>query len=72
MKVGDLVVHIGASPRGYRARLVVDFGEKNHFKAMGRGEHRVGSRATIIFVDGRYDWKDQWRVFNGWKGYESR
>ena len=66
MKIGDLVVHIGASPRGYRARLVVDFGEKNHF-----GE-RVASRATIIFVDGRYDWKDQWRVFHGWKGYEGR
>ena len=67
MKVGDLVVHIGAKPSGYRVRLVIDFGEKNHIEPTGRAGFRVDSRATIIFVDGRYDWKDQWRVFDGWK-----
>ena len=72
MKVGDLVVHIGASPNGYRLRLVVAFGEKNHFEPIGHGEHRVGSRTTIIFIDGRYDWKDQWRTFKGWEGWSDK
>ena len=70
MKVGDLVVHIGAKPNGFRVRLAIAFGEENHFEPTGRGEHWRGSRATIIFVDGRHDWKDMWRVFNGWEGYE--
>jgi len=68
MKVGDLVVHIGAKPNGFRARLVVDFSKKNHQGRKGR----IYLRETIAFVDGRYDWKDQWRVFNGWKNYENR
>jgi len=72
MKIGDLVVHIGAKPNGFRARLVVDFGEKPSFVPVAHGKPRADYRATIIFVDGRYDWKDQWRVFNGWKGYEGR
>ena len=69
MKVGDLVVHIGAKPNGYRVRLVVDFGEKNHQTRTGGWPTK---RETVIFVDGRYDWKDQWRVFNNWKNYENR
>ena len=68
MKVGDLIVHIGAKPNGYRVRLVVDFGEKNHQDT----DCHIYPRETVIFVCGRYDWKDQWRVFNGWKGYEKR
>ena len=68
MEVGDLIVHIGAKPSGYRVRLVVDFGEKNHQGRAGR----IFPRETIVFVDGRYDWKDQWRVFNNWKNYENR
>lgn len=62
MKVGDLVVHIGAKPNGYRARLVVDFGKKNHQDIDGR----IYLRDILFFVDGRYDWKDQWRTFHGW------
>tara|TARA_B100001250_G_C19537018_1_gene673002 strand:+ start:232 stop:423 length:192 start_codon:yes stop_codon:yes gene_type:complete len=63
MKVGDLVVHIGAKPNGYRARLVIDFDQTNHKDIDGR----IYLRDIIYFVNGRYDWKDQWRVFNGWK-----
>ena len=66
MKLGDLVVHIGAKPNGYRVRLVVAFGEKNHQISSGR----VLPRKTVIFVDGRYDWKDMWRVFHGWDGWD--
>ena len=62
MKIGDLVVHVGAKPNGYRARLVVDFGQTNHQDISGR----IYLRDILFFVDGRYDWKDQWRVFNGW------
>ena len=69
MKPGDLVVHIGAKPNGYRARLVVAFSTRNTFNVL-RGT--PGERETVIFPDGRYDWKDQWRVFNGWEGYEDR
>ncbi len=65
MKIGDLVVHIGAKPNGFRVRLVIDFDEEMH-----GGRRGLEKRATVIFVDGRYDWKDMWRVFNGWKGYE--
>ena len=63
MKVGDLVVHIGAKPNGYRARLVIGFGEEHTFSFDGV---RIW-RKTVVFVNGRHDWKDQWRVFNGWK-----
>ena len=57
MKIGDLVVHIGAKPNGYRIKLVCDIKPAD-----------TGSREVILFIDGRHDWKDQWRVFNGWKG----
>ena len=61
IKPGDLVVHIGAKPNGFRLRLVIAFGEKLHGGPLGPER-----RETVIFVDGRYDWKDMWRVFNGW------
>ena len=54
---GSLVVHIGAKPNGFRARLVADI-------IQGPGRKR------IIFADGNWDWLDQWRVFDGWKDYE--
>ena len=68
MGIGDLVVHIGASPNGYRVRLVVDFGTKYH----STSDERSMLRDIIFFVDGRYDWKDQWRKFSGWDNYENR
>jgi len=58
VKVGDLVVHIGAKPSGYRVKLVCDI----------KPDTREDPREVIFFIDGRYDWKDQWRVFSGWKG----
>ena len=70
MKVGDLVVHIGAKPNGFRIRLITAISKKNCYdfsRLQG-----IKEREIIIFIDGRYDWKDQWRVFNGWKEYESR
>tara|TARA_Y100000034_G_C6774055_1_gene345482 strand:- start:191 stop:382 length:192 start_codon:yes stop_codon:yes gene_type:complete len=63
MKVGDLVVHIGAKPSGYRIRLVCDIKPATPDK---------NQRKVILFVDGRYDYKDCWRVFNGWKKHERR
>ena len=69
MKVGDLVVHIGAKPNGYRVRLVCDFGIKY---AKSSRNSLIADKVIIFFVDGRHDWKDQWRVFTGWEGYESR
>ena len=62
MKISDLVIHIGASPRGFRLRLATEFGTRTYKDITGK----VYPRATIIFIDGRYDWKDQWKVFNGW------
>ena len=62
---GDLVVHIGAKPNGYRARLVADVGTFS-------GRDGYGSRAVIYFADGNWDWLDQWRIFSGWKDYEGR
>ena len=56
MKPGDLVVHIGARPSGYRIRLVC---------AIEHGKE-------IIFADGRRDLKGSWRVFDGWGKNESR
>jgi len=55
VKPGDLVVHIGAKPNGYRARLVADI------------SRWADSREKVHFADGNWDWRDQWRVFNGWK-----
>jgi hypothetical protein len=57
---GKLVVHIGAKPNGFRARLVVDTVEM------------IDKRSMIVFADGRSDWLDQWRVFDGWEEYGSR
>ena len=65
MKAGDLIVHRGAKPNGYRVRLAVDFDEE-------WDNTRRGYRGIVFFVDGRYDWKDMWRVFNGWQDYETR
>jgi len=55
VKLGDLVVHIGASRFGYRVRLVADISKWSD------------SREKIHFTDGRWDWLDQWRTFDGWK-----
>lgn len=68
MTHGDLVVHVAAKPNGYRVRLVIDFGEELH-DHFYRGPEK---RETVIFIDGRYDWKDMWRVFDGWQDYENR
>ena len=63
MKVGDLVVHIGACPNGYRARLVIAFSKSYSNLPSGR----PSPRPTIVFINGQEDWKDQWRVFTGWE-----
>lgn len=55
MKVGDLVVHIGAKPSGYRIRLVCDISEP----AFGE--------SYIFFADGRKNLKSSWKVFKGWE-----
>ena len=54
MKVGDLVVHVGAKPSGYRIRLVCDIGD------------RVLEGRYIFFADGRKDFESSWKAFNGW------
>lgn len=59
MKPGDLVVHIGATPNGYRALLVCGFSQE-------RCSIKGDWRETIFFGNGRSDWKDQWRIFTGW------
>ncbi len=61
VKPGDLVVHIGATKNGYRVKLVADLGIKldNYFG-------QITQRETIFFSDGRWDWKDSWRLFDGW------
>jgi len=61
LKPGDLVVHVGATKNGYRAKLIADLGLKldNYFG-------QVTQREVIFFADGRWDWKDSWRLFNGW------
>jgi len=58
MKIGDLVVHIGATKKGYRVRLCASI-EKFH-------NWNLEEREVIVFPDGRTDWKDQWRKFDGW------
>jgi len=32
----------------------------------------IDKRSMIVFADGRSDWLDQWRVFDGWEEYGSR
>ena len=63
MKVGDLVVHIGAKPNGYRARLVTGFG-KRLFEFV---DGQITERTTVLFVGDLWDWKDQCRKFRGWE-----
>ena len=70
MKIGDLIVHIGAKPNGYRIRLACGF-ETNHQYGDREGKI-IESRELVVFVDGRKDWKDCWKVFKGWAGYEGR
>lgn len=59
IKIGDLVVHIGARPSGYRIRMVCDISDQV-----------LGGR-YIFFADGRKDFYSSWRVFNGWNNDES-
>lgn len=68
MKIGDLVVHIGAKPNGYRIRMVCGFDKEpcKYFLDEMDPEPVVNDRDTILFSDGRRDWKDQWRIFKGW------
>jgi hypothetical protein len=69
MEIGDLVVHIGAKPNGYRVKLVCDIKPDSRDPSHPPVSKIDGTpREVIFFIDGRYDWKDQWRVFNGWKG----
>ena len=66
MKVGDMVIHIGANPRKkFRPRLVVDFSKRNSFDVVADLNY---DREIIIFPDGKYDWKDQWKVFDACEG----
>ena len=69
MKVGDLIVHIGAKPNGYRIRLACAFETVN---SKSSKNNFIADREIIIFEDGLYDFKDQWRVFTGWSKYEIR
>ena len=61
MQLGDLVVHIGAKPSGYRLRLVCDI-ESSTYCIQTREKRKL-----VVFADGRKDWQDSWMVFDGWK-----
>ncbi len=62
MKVGDLIVHIGAKPGGYRIRLACMFERKYKVPALSGFK----LEEIVIFEDGQWDWKDSWKPFKGW------
>ena len=65
MNIGDLIVHIGAKPNGYRIRMACAFISSLDF--LNPYSHEIIDREMVLFTDGRQDWKDQWRGFKGWK-----
>ncbi len=67
MKVGDLVVHIGATPNGYRTRLVCAIEIESAKSSLNK---LLADKEIIIFADGRHDWKECWKVFKGWNNDE--
>ena len=60
IKIGDLVVHIGANPSGYRIRMVCDI------------SHFTNETKYIFFPDGRKDLESSWKIFNGWNNDKNR
>ncbi len=67
MKIGDLVVHVGAKSTAYRVKMVCDI---QIVSAKCSSNRLLADREMIYFPDGRSDWKDHWRVFNGWNNEE--
>ena len=63
MKVGDLVVHIGASPNAYRIRLVCHI---KHCSAKSSSNNFIADTDLITFPDGTVHFSRQWVKFNGW------
>ena len=64
MKIGDIVIHIGANPNQFRIRMAVAFSSAD--------DGHWGSRHTIVFENGLEDWKDQWKTFKGWENINQR
>ena len=69
MKVGDLVVHVDAKPYRYRVRMVCGFEQICSKTSLN---NLIADKEMILFADGGKDWKDHWKVFKGWVGYEGR
>ena len=69
MKVGDLVVHVGAKPNGYRIKMVCAI---ETIDPKASSNNFIACTDIIVFADGRSDFKRLWRVFNGWENYENR
>ena len=64
MKVGDLVVHVGASPMFYRVRMVCLIYVAN---AKSSFNNLIADVEKIVFSDGKEDLKSSWRTFHGWE-----
>lgn len=63
MKVGDLVIHRHA-PRGEgRIRMVVRFDSKR-YEPVDNTTPR--DRAIVLFADGLWDWRSDWRKIQLW------
>ena len=63
MKVGDLVVHIGATPNGWRTKLVCAIETVSSKSSSNRF---IADKEIILFADGMTDFKEYWVVFDGW------
>ncbi|OUU74715.1 MAG: hypothetical protein CBC29_06190 [Methylococcaceae bacterium TMED69] len=64
---GDLVVHIGASPKAFRVRIVCGKDEQNmyHFSS-GPSPSKLEPRKVLFFENGGVDFQDQWQPLHIW------